>query len=223
MSMTANTQKLDTVPAPRWLLMKHLDSIAERRPEHQEIVAQHRRLQAFVKAEADAQARVDALKQRDVRELAEQLVNPAGLHITVDHCDQSDAELDLARARREADVARACEPAVIERITVSSRQAAALEQRTILLVTDVMIDEGAALVAEINADAKRLRAKYARLWGLRRHMGDTPPIRKRLDGLPLPTHPDHIAPDPGELMATAEAWRGYAARLAADADAEFKE
>ena len=221
--MTAKTLKFDAVPNPRQLLMGHLDAIAKKRAEHQEVAAQHRRLQAFLRAEAEARAKVDAIRQRDVRELAEQLVNPTSLHIAVDHCAQSEAESELSRARREADVARACEPAVAERITESSRQIAAFQQRTILLVAEIMIEEAQTLAAEINVDAKRLRAKYARLGGLRRHIGDTPPIRKKLDDLPLPTHPDHIIPDIGELMAAADAWRGYAARLTADPDAELKE
>lgn len=221
--MTANKQELDWVPDPRWELMEHLDEIAKKRAEYEDIVIQHRRLQAIMKAETDAQAWLDELKQRNIRELAEELVNPTHLHITVGHCDQGDAEFDLVRAKREAEVARACEPAVIGRLAESSQQISALEQRTVLMVADVLIDDAGALAAEINADVKRIRAKYARLWGLRRHIGDNPLIVKRLEVFPLPTHPDHIAPDPGELMAAAEAWRGYAARLAADPDAEFKE
>jgi hypothetical protein len=222
--MTANRQEPDIVPDPRWELMVHLQAIAKRRADYQEIVEQHRRLRELVKAEADAQAKLDAIKRQDAQELAELLVNPKGLHETADHEAQGEAEWELMRAKREADVARACEPAVIERQAGASRQIAALEQQVPLMVADIMLDDAHALVAEINADAKRLRAKYARLWGLRRHAGDTPAIRKLLlEGLPLPIHPDNVAPNLGELITAAERWRGYAARLAADPDAEFKE
>lgn len=221
--MNANTQKLATVDDPRWLLSEHLEAIVHQRAAHQEVCAQHQRLQTFLKAEADAQARVDALKRRDAQELAEQLVNPTGLHITVDHGDQGDAELELMRARREADVARACAAAVVARVTESAQRVTALEKRTLSLVTAVVIDEGCALAAEIDADAKRLRAKYARLWGLRRYVGDTEAIRHRLDDVRLSTHPDHIAPDVAEQFAASDAWRSYAARLPADPEAEFTE
>jgi len=221
--MPTSTQAPDTVPDPRWEMMLHLEAIARKRTEHQEIVGQRDKLRALIRTETDAQAKLDAIKQRDAAELADQLLNPTGLHILVDHSEQSDAEWELMQARREADAARACEPAVLERMAASSREAASLEQRTVHLVADVLFDEAQALRAEIDADAKRLRTKYARLWGLRRHVGETPAILKRLEVFPAPTHPDHITPDLGELIAEAERWRGYSARLAANPEAKFKE
>jgi hypothetical protein len=220
--MKANTQALDEVPDPRWTLMEWLQAIKAKRAEYQEAEGQRQRLRGLIEAEAVAQAKVDALKQRDVQDLAEQLVNPTGLHITVDHGAQGEAEWDLMRARREADVARACEPAVIERMAASSREIAAIEERTLPMAVEIMLDDARALAAEIDADARRLRGKYARLWGLRRYLGDTPAVLKRLEDMPAPTHPDHVDPDVGELVIAAEAWRRYATRLVADPDAEFE-
>ena len=45
---------------------------------------------------------VPLIRQRDAREFAEQIVNPTGLHVLVDHSEQGDAEWALAHARREA-------------------------------------------------------------------------------------------------------------------------
>lgn len=193
--MTANTQEPDTVPDPRWDLMVHLEAITKKGADYQEIVAQHRRLQELMKAQTHAQAKLDAIKRQDAEELAEPLVNPKWLRGTAKHEAQGEAEWELMRAKREADVARTCEPAVIERQAESSRQIAALEQQVPLMVADIMLDDAHALMAEINADARRLRAKYARLWGLRRHAGVTPAIRKRLlEGLPLPFTPTTLRP-----------------------------
>lgn len=219
--MTSNAQELDTVPDPRWELMVHLNAIAKKCAEHGEIAAEHERLQVFMKAEAKAQARVHAIRERAARELAEHLASPDGPRATVDHAEQVEAERELAHAAREADAARACESKVLERMAAAGAQTAALEWHTIHKVADVMLDDAAELAAEIDADARRLRAKYAKLWGLRRYLADTPKILKRLEDVPAPFHPDNVAPDLGELMVTAEAWRYYGERLRVDADAEF--
>ncbi len=85
-----------------------------------------------------------------------------------------------------------------------------------------MLEDAATIAAEIDQDARRLRAKYARLWGLRRYLSDTPQVLKRIESLPLPTHPDHVSPDVGQLTAAADAWRRYAVRLVADPNAEME-
>ncbi len=215
--------ELDIVPDPRWQLSEHLDSVREQQEARQDVIKQHDRLQVIIRAEAEAQARVDALKARDIQELAAQLENPTGLHVLVDHCDQAEAEWDAARAKREADVARACMPAVTARLTQADEAAALLEGRTDALVARVMLDEAAALAAEIARGVQHLRAKYARLYGLRRFMGETPALQKRAVDLSLPVHPDHVAPGPRDLLEAADAWRRYARTLSADPEAQFKE
>ena len=221
--MKPESPKTAVAVDPRQLLMEHMEAIAKKRAVHEEIVAQHRRLQALFKAEAEAQAKMEGIRRRDAQELAAQLVNETVPHITGDHWEQSAAELELSRARREADAARACEPAVTDRLAESSRQIDALEWRKALLVAGVLIAEGETLAAEINAEAKRLRPKYARLWGLRRYVGNTEAIRRKQDAIPLPTHPDHISPDGAELFHAEEAWCAYAAKLPINPDAKFKE
>ena len=221
--MTAKAQKPSSTAGTRQELAALLKLIADRRTEYLEMLGQHKKLQAFEKALTDAQAKLDAVKQRDAGELSKHLTNPTGRRVAIDHKKQDDAEARLARAKREAEVARACEPAVIARLAEKSDQIAILEGQIPLLATTVIFEDARALLAEINSDAKRLRAKYAKLWGLRRHVGETPAIRKRLESLPMPTHPDHIAPDLGETIVAAEKWRGYTASVAADPDAEFKE
>lgn len=220
--MTANPRALDGLPGPRRALIRHSQGIAAKRAEYQEIVGQQVRLRHLVEAETAAQAKVDAIKERDARQLAEQIARPSGGRITFDHVPLYIAEEELGRIRREADLARACEPAVNERAAASSRELAAIEARALPMAVDVMLDDARALAAEIDADARRLRARYARLWGLRRYLGDTPAVLKRLEDVPAPTHPDHVAPDLGELLAAGEAWRRYAARLVGDPDAEFE-
>ena len=219
--MTANLQEFDMVPDERWELMLHLEAIAKKRAELGEIAAEHERLRALMKPEAEAQARVHAIRERAARELAENLKSSDGPRATVDHAEQAEAERELAHAAREADAARACEPAVRERMAAAGAQIAALEWHTLNKAADVMLFDAGELAAEIDADARRLRAKYARLWGLRRYLADTPKILKRLEDVPEPFHPDNVAPDLGELMVAAEAWRYYAERLRVDADAEF--
>ena len=221
--MSAQCQSIESVVHGRRQLSNHLDAIKRQRSIYDEAQAQDRRLQAILGAEADAKVKLDAIRARDASELAELLANPTGAHLAVDHCDQVELEWELAQATREADTARACRTAVLEHQSEISRQIAALEQRSVVLVLEVMLEESRALAAEVNAEAKRLRAKYARLWALRTYVGDTPAIRRRFDDVPLPTHPDHIAPNGSEQWSAYEAWRAYAVRLAVDPGAEFKE
>jgi hypothetical protein len=221
--MPTNTQKAQIAPN-RSQLAAHHQALATARAEYQDAVAQHRRLRSFVDLEANAQAKLDAIKHRNAKLLAEQISSADSPRTaTVDHREQGNAEDLMARAKREADAARACEPALIERMAQFSRHIDALQQQTSLLAANIMLGDAAGLAAEINSEARKLRTKYAKLWGLRRHVGDTPAIRKRLDDLPVPIHPDNVAPDPGEVTTAAANWHGYAVRLAADPNAEFKE
>ena len=221
--MSTRSQPTVSVMDGRRRLSDHLDAIKRQRNVYDEAQAQDRRLHQILKAEADAKTKLDSVRARDASELAEQLANPTGRHLAVNHCDQVELEWDLAEATREADAARACRTAVLEHLSEISRQIAALEQRSQVLAIEVMIEESRALAAEVNAEAKRLRAKYARLWALRNYVGDTPAVRRRFDDVPLPAHPDHIAPDGSELWSAYERWRAYAVRLAVDPRAEFKE
>lgn len=207
----------------RRTLSETLEAIAAKRAEYQEVNAQQTRLRELLKAEADALAKLDAIKQNDAQALAEQLLSQTAPTAKLDHRKQSAAENELLRARRDADVARACQPAVAERAAAASAELAALEGRALRLAVEVMIEDARVMAAEIERDARRLRAKYAGLWSLRRYLGDTPAVLKRLEAAPQALHPDHVAPEIGELIAGAEAWRRYAARLVADPEARLED
>jgi hypothetical protein len=221
--MDANSP--DTVPYddPRWRLADHLDAVKLQQGVVAENSAQWRRLQLIIEAEARAQAKLDAIRAQDADELASQLVNPTGLHETANHDALGEADWELARAKREADVARACMAAVSERSTAAVQRLEALKRGTLPLAVAVMIEEVPALAAEIGAETERLKVKHARLWGLRDYVGEIASLRHLLPDVPVPVHPDTIQPTRADIVRQSEAWRSYAGRLVADTAAEFDE
>jgi predicted RecB family endonuclease len=204
-------------------LSQHLRSIKDQRDAVDEQRAQWRRLQAIKQAEIDARAKLDAIRARDEKELADQLANPTGLHVTVDHDTMVEAELEFARATREAAVARACEAEVSARSTAAVRKLEALERQTTVLTAKVLAEEASAIATEIAADSARLRVKHARLVGLEDFIAETESIRHFHALVPAPVHPDAIFPAPDEVRREAEAWRRFALRVTADPTANFEQ
>ncbi|MGA7676142.1 MAG: hypothetical protein WCA78_13995 [Rhizomicrobium sp.] len=221
--MDANSPDIVPYDDPRWRLADHLDAIKLQQDVVAENAAQWRRLQLIIEAEARAQAKLDAIRAQDADELASQLVNPTGLHETANHDALGEADWELARAKREADVAKACMAAVSERSTVAVQRLEALKHETFPLAVAVMIEEVPALAAEIGAETERLKAKHARLWGLRDFIGEIDSLRRLLPDVPVPIHPDTIQPTRADIVCQSEAWRSYAGRLVADTAAEFDE
>jgi hypothetical protein len=213
--MNTDTTVGELASAARQELAGLLQAVERGRASLEEIHAQHRRLGFIKQAEASAKAKLDAIRERDARDLSDQLVNPAGLHITVDHTESAEAELELARATREADVARACEPEVTERLMQSGRRLAELQASVPERAAEVMLEEAAEIIGEIDADAAKLRAKYARLWGLRAFLGDAK-LYRPLERMAAPIHPDNVCPSPAEVNSAAPVWAEVASRLATD-------
>ncbi len=215
----------DVVPYddPRWRLADHLDAVKLQQDVVAENAAQWHRLQLIIEAEARAQAKLDAIRAQDADELASQLVNPTGLHETANHDALGEADWELARAKREADVARACTAAVSERSSAAVQRLEALKRETLPLAVAVMIEEAPALAADIAAETARLQAKHARLWGLRDFIGETDSLRRLLPDIPMPVHPDAVHPARADIVRQSDAWRNYAGRLVADTAAVFGE
>jgi hypothetical protein len=165
--------------------------------------------------EARAKAKLDEIRQSDVRDLSEQLMNPNGPHVMVDHKEQTQAERELVLATREADVARACEPDVSERFAAANRGLAELMAGVAARAADVAIEESAELVREIDSDAVKLRAKYAKLWGLREFLAEAK-LYRQLEQAPTANHPDNVCPSLGEVHRAAPIWNECAARLSVD-------
>lgn len=208
----------------RLRLAAHLSHVKKLQVAHDDVVAQWRRLQAIKKDEAMWQARLDAVKARDARELAAELVNPKGVLINANHQAIGEVEWELNRAKREADVARACEPDVDARQAAASETLDQAQRRTLPLAAVVLVEEAQTLASEIAEDTARLRAKHARIHGLRRFLADSPADLVRLvAGVPALPHPDTALPDNPEINREASSWREYADRLRADASATRKE
>ncbi len=213
--MNIGTTAGGSVGAARQELAGLLDAVERARATLDEIHAQQRRLDGIKQAEASAKAKLDAIRQRDTRELSDQLVNPTGLHITFDHTENAEAERELARATREADVARACEPEVKVRMSERGRRLADLTAGVAHHAADVMLEEADAIIREIDADAEELRAKYARLWGLRVFLAEAK-LYRPLERMAAPIHPDNVCPSQADVNLAAPMWAKFAAHLAAD-------
>lgn len=215
----------DVVPYddPRWRLADHLDAVKLQQDVVAENAAQWHRLQLIIEAEVRAQAKLDAIRAQDADELASQLVNPTGLHETANHDALGEADWELARAKREADVARACTAAVSERSSAAVRRLEALKCETLPLAAAIMTEEAAVLAAEIVADTARLQAKHARLWGLRDFVGETESLKRLLPDVPMPVYPDAVQPTRADIVRQSVAWRSYAGRLIADTAVIFDE
>lgn len=219
--MDNGTNASGPLSAARQELAGLLHAIERARAEFDEVSAQQCRLDSLKRAEASARAKVDEIRQRNARALSEQLLNPAGSHVTVDHKEQTQFERELVRATREADVARACEPEVGERFAAANRRLAELIASVEVRSADVALEESAKLVREIDADAVKLRAKYARLWGLREFLAEAK-LYRPLERAPAAVHPDNVCPSVGEVHRTAPIWKEFAARLAANPTARLE-
>lgn len=205
----------DPVSDARLDLAGLLDAIKRVRADIDEGLAQLRRLDGIKQAEANVRVKLDAIKQRDVRELSDQLINPTGLHITVDHFESTETEWEFDRARREADVARACEPEVNKRLADANGRLAELEAGVIQRAADIALEEAELIAREIDADAARLRAKYACLWGLWVFLGDAK-LYRHAERAARANHPDNICPSGSEVHRAAPIWRKFTERLASD-------
>ncbi len=203
------------VSAARQGLANLLLAIEHDRADVDEVTAQVRKLGCIKQAELSARERLDAIRQRDVRELSAQLVNPTGPRVVVDHDELAEAERELARATREADVARACEPEVMERLAQTNGGLAEMSARVPERAADVMLEQAAQIAAEIEADAVKLRTKYARLWSLKAFLGDAK-LYRHAERAPSVSYPDNICPDVAEVHRAAPMWQGLAGRLASD-------
>lgn len=186
----------------RLRLTAHLHRVKQLQTTHDDACAQWRRLQWIKDEELRWQKKLDAVKARDAREMAEQLVNPTGLHFVADHEAQGKVEWELNRARREADVARACEPDVNARQAEAGQALADAQRQTLPLAAAVLIDEAKAIASEITEDTVRLRAKHARVQGLRRYLADAQ-LFGLLTGIPAVAHPDTIFPENPETNREA--------------------
>lgn len=211
--MNIDTTAGELFGAARQELAGLLDAVEHSRAALEDIQAQQRRLDCIKQAEAGAKAKLGAIRERDARELSDQLVNLTGSHFTVDHSESAEAERELTRATREADVARACEPEVRERLAQTGRRLAELDANVADRAAEVMLEEAAGIISEIDADAAKLRAKYARLWGLRVFLADAK-LYRPLERMAAPIHPDNVCPSQADVNLAAPMWAQLAARLA---------
>lgn len=198
-----------------------LEAIKRARADYEEILARQRRLDGIKQTEAKARAKLETIRARDAREMSEQIANPPGQHITIDYSESVEAEQELACAARAADVARACEPEVAERLMKVGTRLAELETSVTHRAADVALEEAAEIAREIDDDAARLRAKYARLWGLWVFLGDAK-LHHHAERAAKATHPDNICPSGAEVHGAAPTWRNFTERLAIDSAARLE-